>query len=117
MNSQELIQLIRDNDLHELFCQFGESYENITDCIKEYDKYLDFDKILIDLKLNNVESVNSVYNSDELYNIVYFKDYNIYIKFIGEYDSYGNYDHDFTESNWAKMKEVFPKIIEQTIYE
>ena len=70
----------------------------------EYERKVDFETFER-LKLHRAESVDSAYNSDELYNVVYFKDYNIYLKFTGKYDRYGLGNHDYDGS----IREVFPK--------
>ena len=51
-----------------------------------------------------------------MYCIVHFKDDNIYVKLKGEYDSYGNYNHDYyNDINY--ITEVKPKKVEVVIYE
>ena len=108
MSSNELIKLIVDNNLQGIYCEFGMGY-NILSEFFENERYEEEDKEVYEnienLKLDNVESVDSAYNSDELYNVVYFKDYNIYLKFTGEYDSYGSGEHNYDRA----IREVFPK--------
>ena len=108
MSSNELIKLITDNNLQEIFCEFGTGYNTLSEFF-ENKRYGEEDKEVYEnienLKLDNVESVDSCCNSDELYNVVYFKDYNIYLEFTGEYDSYGSGDHNYDGS----IREVFPK--------
>lgn len=103
MSSNELIKLITDNNLQEIFCEFGMNYYTFIHFF-EYERKVDFETFER-LKLHRAESVDSAYNSDELYNVVYFKDYNIYLKFTGEYDSYGSGNHNYNGS----IREVFPK--------
>lgn len=103
MSSNELIKLITDNNLQEIFCEFGMNYYTLI-YFFEYERKVDFETFER-LKLHRAESVDSAYNSDELYNVVYFKDYNIYLKFTGKYDSYGSGNHNYDGS----IREVFPK--------
>ena len=110
MNSNELIKLITDNNLQEVFCEFGMGYNTLSEFF-ENERYEEEDKEIYEnienLKLDNVESVDSCCNSDELYNVVYFKDYNIYLKFTGEYDSYGSGDHNYDGAiNTTKTKKM-----------
>ena len=103
MSRFELIKLITDNNLQEIFCEFGMNYYTFIHFF-EYERKVDFETFER-LKLDNVESVDSCCNSDELYTVVYFKDYNIYLKFTGEYDSYGSGEHNYN----GEIREVFPK--------
>lgn len=82
---------------------------NILSEFFENERYEEEDKEDLEtckkLRIDNAESVDSAYNSDELYNVVHFKDYNIYLKFTGEYDSYGSGEHNYN----GEIREVFPK--------
>ena len=71
MTSNELIKLITDNNLQEIFCEFGMNYYTLI-YFFEYERKVDFETFER-LKLNRAESVDSAYNSDELYNVVHFK--------------------------------------------
>jgi len=103
MNSIELIEIIEKNGFQRNFCEFGMYSDNPQPW------NIDILKSLLapieKLNLGNIKSVEFVYNSNELYNVVYFEKYNIYLKFTGEYDSYGAGEHDYEGS----IKEVFPK--------
>ena len=103
MSSNELIKLITDNNLQEIFCEFGINYNSFVHFF-EYMNKEDLETCK-KLRIDNAESVDSRCNSDELYNVVHFKDYNIYLKFTGEYDSYGSGEHNYD----GAIHEVFPK--------
>ena len=109
---KEISEIIKKYDLFEyLFSQdeylledkFDENELNgLTE--KEFLKSLNFD---------NYEQVDYVCNTDEMYTVIYFKDFDIYIKLTGEYDSYGQYEHEYDD----EINQVFPKQITKTIYE
>ena len=120
---KEIQDIIIKNELVKFFFEYynydKEAYLYIFN--KEGDfEFEDTDQVLIYLEkflnLSNFEVVESTCNSDTMYCVVYFKDDNIYVKLKGEYDSYGNYDHDyFNDKN--HIIEVKPKKIEVIIYE
>jgi hypothetical protein len=113
------------------------TFEQISEIIKKYDlfQYLfnqDEDEYLLEdkfeenelngltgkeflksLNFDNYEQVDYVCNTDEMFTIIYFKDSDIYIKLTGEYDSYGQYNHEYDD----EIEQVFPKQITKTIYE
>ena len=91
--SEELIQIIKENDLHHALFECYEASETV-DFPKDY------------------EQVEYICNSDEMYCVIHFKEENIYLQLDGEYDSYGGGDH------WYKgnIKEVFPKQVTITVY-
>lgn len=110
------------------------TFEEIREIIKEYDlyKYLfeEDDYYLEDLIIKGKEDeenvkkalkeigfdyrqVDYVCNTDEMFVVLYFENSNIYVRLTGEYDSYGQYDHEYHR----KITQVFPKEIKKTIYE
>lgn len=95
MKAEEIIKIIQDNQLQESL--FNESNS------KEY---------LAELGLPSFEQLDYVCNSDEMYCIIHFKDEDIYLKFTGEYDSYGGGDHYYND----EIKQVFPKQVTITQY-
>lgn len=58
------------------------------------------------------ELIDQRYDTSEFWSVVYFKDFDIYVRIDGEYDSYGQGEHEYDE-----IKQVFPKEITTTIYE
>lgn len=64
-------------------------------------------------RLDNVEYKDSQTNSDEFWLVLYFKEEDIYIKFYGSYDSYGNSNHSY----YTSTSIVTPKEVTMTIYE
>lgn len=92
--SEELIQIIKENDLQ---CDLFNCYD--------VSKFVDFPK--------DYEQVDYVCNSDEMYCVIHFTEEDIYLKLTGEYDSYGQCDHDYDNG----IKEVKPKQQLITVYE
>lgn len=110
LNGKDICKIIMDECLQKALCQDEEWAEYI-----EYDeeKFKSPEEYIESLNLRNFEFVDGVCNSDELYQIVYFKDQNVYIKITGTYDSYGEYDHEYDD----EVIEVFPKQKTITYYE
>ncbi len=96
---EEIKKLIQDNNLQSYLCELEEYY------LENYD-------ILDEINFPEFEQIDYVCNSDELYSIIYFPYQDLYIKIIGEYDSYGKGNHFFKKD----IKEVKPKKIKKTIY-
>lgn len=96
MKAEEIIKIIQDNQLQESL--FDQDVDDVG---------------LIELGLPTFEQVEWVCNSDEMYCVIHFKDDNIYLKLTGEYDSYGECEHDYNNG----IKEVFPKEVTITKYE
>lgn len=99
MTAQELIDIIKDNNLQEDILRASNLYETCDELSKEIDE---------EHKL-----LEGVCNSDEMYAIVWFKQSNVFLKLTGEYDSYGGGDHYYDK----EVTQVFPKEITKTIYE
>lgn len=110
INGKDICKIIMDNSLQKAFAR----EEDWVDYI-EYneEEFKSPEEYMESLNLRNFEFVEGVCNSDELYQIVYFKDQNVYIKITGTYDSYGNYDHEYDD----EVTEVFPKQKTITYYE
>ncbi len=99
MTAQELIDIIKENDLQEQILDDGiwsNNCEELSKIIPEEHELLD-----------------AVCNSDEMYCVVWFKESNVFLKLTGEYDSYGDGNHDYDE----EVTQVFPKEITKIIYE
>ena len=120
---KEIQDTIVKNNLVQFFFKYyedeSEAYFHVEN--KEVDfEFENIDQTLIYLErflnLSNFEVVESVCNSDTMYCIVHFKDDNIYVKLEGEYDSYGNYNHDYFNDK-ARITEVKPQKVEVVIYE
>lgn len=116
---EELKTIIEDHGLHHLLCAYIHEIDDINEYNGDYEIIDTEDKkvteVFDELGIGKIKSVESECNSDELFNVVYFEDHNIYIKFIGEYDSYGSGDH-YYDSCGGSPKQVFPKEVTKTIY-
>lgn len=120
---EEIRDIIVENELVQFFFEYyedeSEAYFHVENK-KESFEFENIDQTLIYLdkflNLSNFEVVEATCNSDTMYCIVHFKDDNIYVKLKGEYDSYGNYNHDYyNDINY--ITEVKPKKVEVVIYE
>jgi len=98
MTAEEIKKIIEENNLQRGLMD----YENTEETAEKLES----------LGVVNFEEVDSVCNSDEMYTIIHFKNDNIFLKLKGEYDSYGECQHDYD----CGIEEVFPKTIQQTIY-
>lgn len=110
MNSTELIKKIKDNDLQKLLFHLdcADDYLEDTEFESEDELYKKFEE----LELGEMEEMESVCNSDEMYCVINFKDHGIYLKLSGEYDSYGQYEHDYD----CGIVEVKPETKTVTVY-
>jgi hypothetical protein len=104
--AQELIDIINKNDLLkplfeddfydvELEDEEGNSIENVKEYIKTS-------------VLGELEYKDSRHDTSEFWQVIYFKDHDIYLRIDGVYDSYGQYEHKYNS-----VKEVKP--VEKTI--
>ena len=114
-NSQELIEIIKSNNLQEclfrLDCDYLIEYVYDTNG-EEFETDEQVFDYLKTLGLDNFEQVYYVSNTDEMYTVIHFKDDNVYLKLVGEYDSYGQMEHDFN----CGMYQVFPKEVKVVEY-
>lgn len=108
--AQELIDIINKNDLLkplfdddfydvELEDEEGNGIENVEEYIKTS-------------VLGELEYKDSRQDTSEFWQVIYFKDHDIYLRIDGVYDSYGQYEHEYNS-----VKEVKPKEIQTVIYE
>ncbi len=110
----ELKTRLKENNLISTFAELS----NYTGALFErfdihYTAMMEVQKKLLELGIPHYELIDGVCNSNELHSIVKFgKD--IYVRFSGEYDSYGQGEHHYDASYCVQ---VFPKIVEITIYE
>lgn len=98
--ARELIEIIVQNDLLEPL--FEDNFDNVKytrENIKE-------------LGLGELEYKDSREDTSEFWQVIYFKDHNVYLRIEGEYDSYMEYNHEYNT-----VTEVKPKEITKTIYE
>lgn len=116
MKADEIIKILKKNDLLPFFfeCEKGYlsdiEYETLDDGkITSMEEETSF---LTTLGLANYQSKGGRSDTSEFWNVVYFPDYDVYLKISGEYDSYGQYDHSYDE-----VEEVRPKEVTETIYE
>lgn len=121
MTYEEIEKIIKDNYLQDAFfysndmnINYGQFYEELEnhDLFKGLENE-EINKKLAELGLENFENVHYVCNTDEVQSVTHFKNDDIYISLTGWYDSYGGYDHDV----YKDVKQVFPKKVENTIYE
>ncbi len=110
MESLELIKNIKNNDLQKIFFHLNEKKEYLS---KKFTTAEEGEEKLKELGFGEMEQKSSVCNSDEMNVVIHFKDHNIYLMLTGEYDSYGEYNHDYDNG----IKEVFPKTQTLTVYE
>jgi len=110
----ELKDRLRAENLIEDFAKLAnDSYQLYSRFNVHYNAMMEVQKKLLELGIPHYELVDSECNSDELYSVVKFgKD--MYVRFIGTYDSYGEGQHDYDNSYCVQ---VFPKQVEITIYE
>lgn len=117
MGVDEIIKIIKEEDLLELF------FEQDGDFFQKRDRFLDEDEenqidteekeveYLTKLGLQNYEDKGGRADTSEFWNVVYFPDYDVYLKISGWYDSYGQYEHSYD-----KIEAVTPKTVTKTIY-
>lgn len=121
MTSKELIKIIEDENLKPFFISedwYLLTEECVTDCGSyrtEEDLFESHEKAekFLDEKFGEFEHLDSREDTSEFWTIVYFKKHNIYIKFIGDFNSYDMVDHRYD----TKPIEVFPKTITKIIYQ
>jgi len=118
MEVKKLIEIIEENYLLEFFfeCERGLLWEKEDEYDDEDKRGInsleDEVKWLTNLGLNNFEDKGGRADTSQFWSIVYFKDYDVYLKISGTYDSYGEYEHEYDT-----IKEVKPKQVTETIYE
>ena len=119
--TSELIKIIEENDLQEfLFTEeIDDVYEQFLEIAEmEEDGSID-GELLVETVLDKIgfpkkySQVDYVCNSDEMYCVIHFTEEDIYLKLTGEYDSYGQCEHDYD----CGIKEVKPKQKLITVYE
>lgn len=108
--ARELIEIIVQNDL--LKPLFDDDFDDFELEDEEGEDIEDIENWLKELGLGELEYKDSREDTSEFWTVIYFKDHDVYLKIYGEYDSYGQGDHEF-----EGVKEVFPKEIQTTIYE
>jgi len=108
MKSQEIIDRVNKLGLLQFLFE-GEAYDEIED---ENDEIIDDVDQYVKDNFGEIELLDGRADTSEFWQIVHFKDHNVYLKISGEYDSYGQGDHEYTS-----VKEVFPKEVKVTVYE
>lgn len=94
-NSNELIDIITKNYLQQALF------------------FNDFDDVDVEgLGLGELEYKDKRCDTSEFWQVIYFKDHDIYLKISGWYDSYGQGEHSYDS-----IKEVKPKDVILTTYE
>ena len=106
---EEIIKIIKDKNLEYAFF-----HQDFDDLDIEWDQFGDNHiEYLKSLGLpTKYEEVDGRYDTAEFWSVIHFPEEGIYIKISGEYDSYGQYEHEYNE-----VTQVFPKQVTQTIYE
>lgn len=108
--AQELIDIIKENDLLEyVFHGLDEGWVELE---YDYEEFENDEEYLKSLGLENFEPIESREDTAEFWSVIHFKNEDIYLRIDGEYDSYGQGDHEYDS-----IKQVFPKQVTQTIYE
>ena len=121
MTANELIKIIKDNNLQEfLFTnEIDDVYEQFLDITELEDDEVDNYDLLVEAVLDkigfpkNYKQVDYTCNSDEMFCVIHFTEEDIYLKLTGEYDSYGQCEHDYDNG----IQEVKPKQKLITVYE
>lgn len=108
VTAEQLINLIKDNDLLEpLFhgdlkwAELDDEEGNPIENVEEYFKNL----------FGELEYKDGRCDTSEFWQVIYFKDCDIYLEISGEYDSYGQGEHQY-----YGITEVRPKEITKTVY-
>lgn len=118
-NAGSIIDAIKKNNLQKAFFHSddrGYMYEIIAESVDQLQD-TEGEEPIIDylgsLGLKNFKNIEVVSNTDDFYSIVYFEDENVYLRFSGTYDSYGQYEHYYNN----EVKQVFPKQVTITKFE
>lgn len=109
--AKELIEIIVQNDLLkplfdgdfdevEIGDEDGEYIENVEKYVKET------------LGLGELEYKDSREDTSQFWQVIYFKDHDVYLRIEGEYDSYGQGEHEYDTIEEVKPKEVLTVIYE-----
>ncbi len=116
--AQELIDIIQANDmLKPLFDNDWEGFEfevEGEDGEEDYKTFetLEEEKEYVKNLFGELKYEDYRMDTSEFWQVIYFKDHDVYLEISGEYDSYGQGDHDY-----SSIKEVKPKQITTIIYE
>lgn len=111
--AQELIDIIKENNLQkDLFHTDTMDESEFEDEEGNYIDGVTHKENLKSIGIENFEYVAGREDTSEFWAVIHFKNENVYLKFTGWYDSYGQYDHDYHD----EVTEVFPKEVTQTIY-
>lgn len=115
MGVEEIIKTIKEEDLLAFFFELESGYlvdyEHYTSEDEMIETQEQEDAYLKKLGLSNFENKGGRADTSEFWNVVYFPDYDVYLKISGWYDSYGGYEHSYDE-----IEAVTPKTVTKTIY-
>lgn len=116
MDFLKIKEIIKEESLLRFFYDedydiFLESYGDYTP-MKEFENKEEAIEFIDGLGLGNFVQVDYRCDTSKFYSITHFKDYNIFVKITGWYDSYGGGEHTYDE-----ITQVFPKTISKIIYE
>ncbi len=108
--ARELIEIITQKDLLEsLFFDGDLKYVDAED--EEGNIIEDTEAYFKDL-FGEIEYKEGRCDTSEFWQVVYFKDHDVYLEIYGEYDSYGQGEHDY-----SGIKEVKPVTKTVVVYE
>lgn len=102
--ARELIEIITQKDLTEILFFDGDlKYADVEDedgnTIEDTEAY--FKELF-----GEIEYKDGRCDTSEFWQVVYFKDHDIYLQISGEYDSYGQGEHSYDDIKEVKPKEV-----------
>lgn len=103
--ARELIEIINQNDLLDVLFNDEIEYAKLEDADgNNVDDSKDY--ITNVLGLGELEYKDGRYDTSEFWQVIYFKDHDVYLKIYGEYDSYGQGEHSYDGIKEVKPKEV-----------
>lgn len=105
-----IVDKIKELDLLEVF--FNEDNYSYKEIENEQGETVENNKEYLEQIFGKVEWLDSRKDTSEFWSIVHFVDHNVFVKIVGEFDSYMQYDHSYDS-----VHEVFPKQVTQTVYE
>jgi hypothetical protein len=120
MTFEDIEYFIRNTNSQYIFFDLDEG--DLKGCISDFLKEekdengdTEFTKEELESVFNrdNIEYKDGREDTTEFWAVCYFKEQDIYIRLDGEYDSYGNYEHEYNRG----ITQVHPKEIMKTVYE
>lgn len=109
-SAQELIEIIVQNDL--LKPLFDDNFYDFEVGDKDGNDIEDIREYIKKFGLGELEYKDSREDTSEFWQVIYFKDHDIYLRIEGEYDSYMDYNHEYNTVIEVKAKEITTIIYE-----